>query len=768
LIALARSLSKSLDRLRNMTSAELVYRTRQEFLKRWESAARLKSVRVSGNGVSRQKRHFFFSSEQVPSLLESLRVLLPEQVFSIQARAEQICQHRFDLLGYKSLDYGPKIDWHLDAVSGKRAPQKKWYKVPYLSFAEVGDHKVIWELNRHQHLVILAKAFLLTGDQKFTRELKEQWYHWKQQNPYGIGINWSSSLEIGIRAMSWIWIRELLGASSELGDRFRSDLLQGLAQHGRYVSNYLSTYFSPNTHLIGEAVALLFLGITCPELPLASTWKKTGWEIVQQEIDRQVRDDGIYFEQSFYYHVYALDFFLHARILAERNGLRVPLALDRKIERMVEALCAFGQDGIVPRIGDDDGGRVFDSARNLSMHALDPIGTAAVLFNRADFKAISNGYCEESLWLLGEDGAKRFAELSVVTTKPFSCGFESSGFYVMAAENPPTKLVVHAGPMGALRAGHSHCDLFALNLSIDGQDCLTDPGTFRYVSDDNGRDYFRQTAAHNTLKIDGKDQAESSGVFSWNAVPRVQIKKWIQGTGFDLLAAQHSGYGRLDSPVSHTRWIFSLKSQLWFVRDVIAGQGRHSLEQSWHSDPNLEWQTTGEASFAAINRTNSKVVFTLLAEDGLASEIKKAWHSPVYGQKHASSLLRFDCDRQTPSELAIAIVLGDYGQTHIQSVSISGNSKPSVQVTAYCFAGPSVKHYFFFSETQDSWAWNNLSTDAAFFYLCLDSKSEIRRFTLCDGTYVDIDGDRIFNSSERTNSYEWQSTTECFRIMAAN
>ena len=204
------------------------------------------------------------------------------------------------------------------------------------------------------------------------------------------------------------------------------------------------------------------------------------------------------------------------------------------------------------------------------------------------------------------------------------------------------------------------------------------------------------------------------------------------------------------------------------MRDVIAGQGQHSLEQSWHLDPNLEWQTTGEAGFAAINKANSKVVFTLLAENGLASQIKKAWHSPVYGQKHASSLLHFGCDRQTQSELGVAIVLGDYSQTHLQSVSIPGNSKPSVQVSAYCFAGPSVKHYLFFSESQGSWVWNNLSTDAAFFYLCLDSKSEICQFTLCDGTFVEIDGDRIFHSSERANSYEWESTTECFRITAAN
>src|SRR5205807_1437892 len=85
--------------------------------------------------------------------------------------------------------------------------------------------------------------------------------------------------------------------------------------------------FSPNTHLLGEAVALFFLGTLFPDLPHAARWKQRGWQVILEAARKQVRADGFYFEQSTYYHVYALDFFLHARILAALNGVAKPANL---------------------------------------------------------------------------------------------------------------------------------------------------------------------------------------------------------------------------------------------------------------------------------------------------------------------------------------------------------------------------------------------------------------------------------------------------------
>ena len=144
---------------------------------------------------------FFFSPGQVPERVALLKKHLPEEVERTIAEADEILQHRFRLLGYRDLDYGAEIDWHLDAVHGKRAPLKPWYKIPFLDFEQVGDHKIIWELNRHQHLVTLAKAWAFTGDEKYAREVAKQFYSWRAANPYPMGINWGSSLEVAFRSL---------------------------------------------------------------------------------------------------------------------------------------------------------------------------------------------------------------------------------------------------------------------------------------------------------------------------------------------------------------------------------------------------------------------------------------------------------------------------------------------------------------------------------------------------------------------------------------
>src|SRR5947209_8346205 len=136
-----------------------------------------------------------------------------QQAQEIVSQAEKICAHHFDLLGYEGLEYGAEINWHKDVVHDKEAPRKPFFKMKYLDFDEVGDSKITWELNRHQHFVTLAKAYQLTGDERFVRELVAQWKSWHHANPYPIGMNWASSLEVAFRSLSWMWTYFLLADS---------------------------------------------------------------------------------------------------------------------------------------------------------------------------------------------------------------------------------------------------------------------------------------------------------------------------------------------------------------------------------------------------------------------------------------------------------------------------------------------------------------------------------------------------------------------------
>lgn len=690
-------------RLLAMDRAEIADRVRQQ------ATARLDLVRYKAgadfaprmHSVGGQQANFFFSRNAVTGLCSKLRQILPGTAEQIIERAERICAHRFDLLGYDTVDFGGEIDWHCDRIHGKRAPRKPWFRMEYLDFAEVGDSKITWELNRHQHLVTLAKAFRLSGEEKFAAELFHQWEHWHEENPYPIGINWASSLEVAFRSISWLWVYFLLAESPMMPAAFRAAWLRSLAVSGRHIDCYLSTYFSPNTHLLGEAVALFFIGTLCPEIASARRWQQCGWKILQQEADRQVQTDGLHFEQSIYYHVYALDFFLHAFVLASVNQIPIPAGFDRILESMLQALSILAQGGTAPQLGDDDGGRLFDASRNRRAHLLDPLATGAVLFGRGDFKTLAGGPREETLWLLGEAGIEEFDRIPAVEPAGSSFGFRASGLYVMKGDDPTRRLVIDAGPQGAHTAGHGHADALSLTAISGDCDLLIDSGTFAYVEANGERNRFRGTRAHNTLVVAGEDQAEAKGPFSWGRLPKVQAESWLVGKTFDLFAGTHNGYSRLPNAVVHRRTVFSLKSGFWLVRDQALGFGECQLDLLWHLASGLKTVGGHERVFL---RDGSGLRFITVEGNEWTESIEEQPNSPVYGKRENHEVLRFSTRAQLPTEfVTLMLPAADATLSESKLTKITPSSTLLSSVVGYRYKTAEGKHHFFGWASPGSW-----------------------------------------------------------------
>lgn len=720
-------------RLKAMSGAELADRVRQQATARvdyWRFKAGAGVKPHFRSHVTGPARQFFFAPEQVPELCSKLRQLFPDTARQIIQRAERISEHRFDLLGYEGLDYGSEIDWHSDRVHGKRAALKPWFQIHYLDFDEVGDSKVTWELNRHQHLVTLAKAYRLTGDQNFAAELFRQWEHWHAKNPYPIGINWASSLEVAFRSLSWIWVYFLLADSPVMPMAFRRSWLRSLAISGRHIEKYLSTYFSPNTHLLGEAVALFFIGMLCPEISSAERWKKRGWEIILQQAARQVRDDGWHFEQSTYYHVYALDFFLHSAVLASLNQIPLSPEFDSGMRRMLEALATLARAGAVPRLGDDDGGRLFDPSRNRAEHLLDPLATGAVLYQRGDFKNIAGGPREETLWLLGEAGIEEFENLLQTPVSKDSCAFPTTGLYLMAGSNPGSQFVIDAGPQGADSAGHGHADALSLTATLNGQEVLIDPGTFQYVGDGSSRDRFRGTRAHNTLLISGRDQADPKGPFSWQRLPKIQAEGWISGKTFDLFVGSHDGYRRLPSPVFHRRYVFALKSEFCLVRDAVLGQGEYDLDLVWHIAPQLHAPDGDKDLFVG---EHAGLRFVTVQGAGWSRALEEFPHSPVYGQQQKHSALYFSTKAQLPAEFVTVLVPSAASGSEAHTLTRAGAESSAVVLYRYRTAGQ--EHSFFFSHGEP-WKFEDWSSDAEFLYV-RQSSDALAEVIACNASLVE-------------------------------
>jgi Heparinase II/III-like protein/Heparinase II/III N-terminus len=732
---------------------ELFDRTRQFLVARLD-AARYRTgkvfARTTKTAPEGANRVFFFAPADVPALCAALRQYFPAQAGDIVSRAENICRHRFDLLGYQNLDYGAEIDWHLDVVHGKRSPRRPWYKVKYLEFTEVGDAKITWELNRHQHFVTLAKAFCLTRDEKFARELFAQWTHWRQENPYPIGINWASSLEVAYRSLSWIWTFFLLQESPLFAIDLRKQWKDEIDRSGRHIETYLSTYFSPNTHLLGEALALFFIGTLFPGLQSSARWRRLGWEILEREAKEQVREDGFYFEQSTYYHVYALDIFLHARILAMLNGIEISSGFDRVVQGMLDALRLLGRAGLTPSLGDDDGGRLFDGHRNRSEHLIDPLATGAILYRRGDFKLAAGCPREETLWLLGVKGLADFESLPGAASNSASTTLSESGLYLMVDEDSGAQLLIDGGPLGAGSGGHGHADALSVCLEQEGRHLLIDPGTFEYVGDSGERSRLRGTAAHNTIQIDGLDQAEQSGPFSWERFPEVTLERWITGHEFDLYRGAHDGYSMLPSPVTHHRWVFHRNREFWMIRDLATGSGLHQLDLSWHAGLKLSSQSSGRCKFVDDRGT----LALLGVEDGRWSQdIYEDHWSPVYGSKEPASVIKFGGRIELPADFATVIIARSGLSTDTGRLVRINGSVPGT-IGGYRYSNSRCVDDFFFVDRSEPWVLGDWASDAEFLYWSVDRERERFTLILCEGTYADAGGRRVLNCSRRVKYVE--------------
>jgi hypothetical protein len=696
--------------LRTGLHDELLERSRQALAKRTDAALSCFGYDFAKHACVLKPSSpgsFFFRPESVDSILKLIRERLPGRAEQIIQEAEEIRHHRFRLLGYPPIDYGYPIDWHWDSVHAKRAPTKPFYRLRYLNFAECGDAKVIWELNRHQHFVTLAKAYRLTGNCRYLNELLRQKRHWHSENPYPIGINWASSLEVAFRALSWIWALYLLSGSPDVPE-FRSEWRPDLALHGRHLERYVSTYFSPNTHLLGEALALFFLGVLFPELVAAERWKGLGWEILLQESQRQVHSDGFYFEQSTHYHVYALDFFLHAAVLASVNSIPIPQHFGETIEKMLDALFLLSRYGPPPQLGDDDGGRLFDPRRNQSEHMVDPLSTGAVLFKCSEFRSRVPQLTEETLWLLGEEGVRQWDALRETDISEQSVALPEAGYYLLAS--PTTQLIADAGRLGAYRGGHGHSDALNICLQAHGRPLLIDPGTSEYVGVGADRTLFRGTGMHNTLQVDGRDQAEIANVFSWERFPQSTVEHWLKTPSCDLLVASHDGYRRLEQPVTHRRWIVSLKNGVYLIRDVVEGFGRHRVDLAWNLGPDL--QLVGEHTFLVKGTTHTLRFLTARRPGWTEEELDTQRCSPAYGRKAQMTVLKFHANTASPAEFAVLLVTSEHAPGRSESLEWIDHSDS--KTSEYRYRTEAVEHSFMFNESGMPWCWGSVASDARY------------------------------------------------------
>jgi hypothetical protein len=570
---------------------------------------------------------------------------------TVHTAGDRILSGDWPLLGVVRTDLADP-DWFLDPVTGRRAPSDVLaFSVNQRDESVTGNVKQVWELSRHHHLTQLAAAYWLTGDEQYAEAVDRQLRSWWTENPLLSGINWTSGIELGVRLVSWVWVRRLLDEWPKVQDLFEhnDDCQRQVRWHQEYLVAFHSEGSSGNNHALAEDVGLLVSSCGMPWFEESDAWRELAASRFRRDFEGNTGADGLNREQATDYHRFVTELALVALTEARASGRDLGDDLWSLVTSSLDAAAAvLDVSGRPPRQGDGDEGRVLVLDGEGDPWAL-LLSAGAATVGRLDWwPETSPSLVGSVLWDLA--GREHMVE-GRPTERPHS--FPNAGLVLLrtrAEQRPEIWCRCDGGPHGFLSiAAHAHADALSLEVRHDGVDVLADPGTYCYHGEPEWRGYFRSTLAHNTIRVDGRDQSVSGGPFMWTTHARSTVlRDEVIGRGDQAWAASHDGYRALTGGgVRHQRVVLLQADQRTLVvSDLVRSHGRHHVELLFHLGPEvtarldgghalLSWSARG-ATHTATLRLPQELIWS--AHRG-ETEPPLGWYSPGFGERVPATTL---------------------------------------------------------------------------------------------------------------------------------
>jgi len=442
---------------------------------------------------------------------------------------------------------------------------------------------------------------------------------WCTQNTTGMEVGWEP-YPLSLRIVNWLKFlmrnaerAEALGEGKTLQALLANLRIQALALEAR-----LETHLLGN-HLMKNIKALMFAGALLGA-PESSRWWAKGQTLLKRELTEQVLADGGHFERSPMYHAEVLEDLLDIRTLASACGRVVKCA--PQLSPCIAQMAAFlgrilHADGEIPLLND----------------------SALAIARRP----------QELLMLAGNS-----IQIPTIASSEVSI-LKETGYAVIRNPRSGSCLILDCGPLGPdYQPGHGHCDVLSYELSLHGQRVVVDTGVSTYERSE--RHYERSTAAHNTLRIDGEEQAETWASFRVGRRPKVGQVEGGELTGFRFVRGVHYAYQHRG--VIHFRMIILTPRNSWVVIDSLRGTGKHLVESFIHFHPavrveNLSNPASRVAGTAeklwAIEFTEKRYVLTALGPGRLMA--RESWYAPEFGMRQHRTTLHWSWEGDLPVRL---------------------------------------------------------------------------------------------------------------------
>lgn len=381
--------------------------------------------------------------------------------------------------------YQSAVDLDLDPVFLHRFPVNEFImgKVTFLHESEsfswcdrwkIQNRSALWNFNLHyfEFLMSYVNAYKLTNDKKYLDAVETSIGAWIDQNPKRAGGDGWASYTIALRVVYWMSCWIYLG--DQLNVSFKERMLKSMYEQYVHLAKNLEKDLLAN-HYFEDLKALILCAVFFQDSKLLHR----ALEEFKKQCLEQILEDGMHFELSPMYHKVVLEALLRVA-LALRSAGKQDETVESYIQPMLDVAYTF-EAGLerIP-LFNDGGNNVAKSLESLMKTAKEHFGLLPV-----EKKCLPE-----------------------------------SGYYFFARNE--WRLIVDAGQPGVrYNPGHAHCDAMSFELFRQGKPVLVNCGTYAYQSQD--RAYFRSTAAHNTVMVNGKEQSQCWGAFRMGKRSRTKV-----------------------------------------------------------------------------------------------------------------------------------------------------------------------------------------------------------------------------------------------------
>lgn len=507
--------------------------------------------------------------------------------------------------GYQpSYNYGEDINWQ---------------------YWPVKDNELRWQLHRHKWFTPMGKAYRLTGDEKYAKEWVFQFMDWIKKNPYvkidkdAFELKDDKVYDAEKENARFAW--RPLEVSDRLQDQggqflyFLSSpnftpefLTEFLVNYHKHAVHILNNYSDQGNHLLFEAQRIFFAGSFFPEFKDAATWRKSGIDILNKEINIQVYNDGGQFELDPHYHHAAINIFYKALQMADANNLKneFPQGYLDTIEKMVMIYINYS-------FPDYSNPCFSDAKLSKKQEIISDLKKWSKIFPK-----------NKQIRYFATEGKK--GQLPDY----LSNAFKTSGFYVFRSSwgQDATMMVLKAGPKAFW---HCQPDNGTFELWMNGKNLFPDSGSYVYAGEGEimkWRNWFRQTKVHNTLTLNDANLETTQSV----------CKLWEPTGNIQKLVVENPSYKDL----KHRRSVFFVDNKFFVIVDEAAGTAKGNVAIHYQL---CEGRVNIDKSALALTSDfddNSNVYLQCFAPSGTSLKEEEGWRSTEYRKKEKRTAVAFE------------------------------------------------------------------------------------------------------------------------------